>query len=115
MIWTFKVGQAQPLYAGPAYLQPGLSSVAAPLAPSVVAGTEVTSPPSTAGLVNEQSTLMRSDPMTSGGWVSSTQIYRHPLCQDLYFKIVRFLLIGGDVICLWIFYQIILYYLKYVT
>ena len=41
----------------------------APSAPSAIAGTEVTSPPSTAGLVNEQSTPMRSNPMTSGGWV----------------------------------------------
>jgi len=41
----------------------------APLAPSAVVGTEVTSPPSTAGLANEQSTPMRSDPMTLGGRV----------------------------------------------
>ena len=41
----------------------------APLAPSAIAGTEVTSPPNIAGLANEQSTLMRSDPMTSGGQV----------------------------------------------
>ena len=41
----------------------------APSAPSAVAGTEVTSPSSTAGLVNEPSTPMRSDPMTLGGRV----------------------------------------------
>ena len=41
----------------------------APLVPSAVAGTEVTSPPNTAGLANEQSTPMRSDLMTSGGRV----------------------------------------------
>jgi len=67
VIRTFKEGQAPPLYVGPAYHQPGLSSVVAPSAPSAVAGTEVTSPPSTTGVVNEQSTPMRSDPMTSGG------------------------------------------------
>jgi len=63
VIQTFKEGQAPPLYAGPAY-QPRLSSVAAPSAPSAVVGTEVTSPLSMVGLVNEQSTPMRSDPMT---------------------------------------------------
>ena len=30
MVWTFKEGQTPPLYAGPAYHQPGLSSVMAP-------------------------------------------------------------------------------------
>ena len=69
VIQTFKEGQAPPLYAGPAYHQPGLSSVVAPSAPSAVAEIEVTSPPSTARVVNEQSTPMRSDPMTLGGWV----------------------------------------------
>ena len=80
VVRTFKEGQTPPLYAGPAYHQPGLSSVVAPSAPSAVAGTEVTSPPSTLGLANEQSTPMRSDPMTSGGriqlntdlWYAST-------------------------------------------
>ena len=43
--------------------------VAAPSAPPAVAGTKATSPPSTLGLTNEQSTPMRSDPMTSGGQV----------------------------------------------
>jgi len=37
-------------------------------------GTELTSPLSTAGFVNEQSTLMRSDPMTSGGRVQLVDI-----------------------------------------
>ena len=41
----------------------------APSAPSAIAGIEVTSPPNTLGFANEQSTPMRSDPMTSGGWV----------------------------------------------
>ena len=69
VIRTFKEGQAPPLYAGPTYHQPGLSSVVAPSAPSAIAGTEVTSPLSTVGVVNEQSTLMRSDIMTLGGRV----------------------------------------------
>jgi len=67
VVRTFKEGQTPPLYVGPAYHQPGLSMVAAPLTPSAVAGTEVTSPPSTLGLTNEQPTPMRSDPVTSGG------------------------------------------------
>ena len=69
VIQTFKEGQAPPIYAGPAYHQQGLSSALAPSAPSAVAGIEVTSPPSTSGLVNEQSTPMGLEPMTSGGWV----------------------------------------------
>jgi len=67
VVQTFKVGQTPPVYAGLAYHQSRLSSVVAPSAPSAVAGTEVTSPPSTLGLVNEQSTPMRSYPMTSRG------------------------------------------------
>jgi len=46
-----------------------LSSVVAPSAPSAIAGIEVTSPPSTTGVSNDQSTPMRSDLMTSGGRV----------------------------------------------
>ena len=69
VVQTFKEGQTPPLYAGPAYHQPGLSSVVAPSAPPAIVGTEATSPPSTLGLTNEQSTPMRSDPMNSGGWV----------------------------------------------
>jgi len=69
VVQTFKEGQAPPIYAGPAYHQLVLSSVVAPLAPSAVAGTEVTSPPNTAGVSNDQSTPMRSDPMPSGGQV----------------------------------------------
>jgi len=65
VIRTFKEGQTPPLYAGPAYHQPELSSVTAPSAPPAVAGTEATSPPSTLGLTNELSTPMR----TSGGRV----------------------------------------------
>jgi len=66
---TFKEGQAPPLYVGPAYHQPGLSSVTAPSAPPAVAGMEVTSPPSTLRMTNGQSTLMRTNPATSKGWV----------------------------------------------
>ena len=69
MARTFKEGQTPPLYASLAYHQPRLSSVTPPSAPSAVAGTEATSPLSILGLTNEQCTLMRSNPMTSGGWV----------------------------------------------
>ena len=47
---TFKEGQAPPLYVGPIYHQPGLSSDTAPSAPPAVAGIEGTSPPSTLGM-----------------------------------------------------------------
>jgi len=66
---TFKEGQAPPLYVSPAYHQPRLSSVTASSAPPVVAGTEVTSSPSTLGMTNGQSTPMRTNPATSEGWV----------------------------------------------
>jgi len=64
---TFKEGQTPPLYMGPAYHQPGLSSVTAPSAPPAISGTEVTSPPSTLGMNNGQSTPMRTNPATSDG------------------------------------------------
>jgi len=66
---TFKEGQAPPSYMGPAYHQPCLSSVMAPSAPPAVLGMEVTSPPSTLGTSNGQSTPMRTNPATSGGQV----------------------------------------------
>jgi len=66
---TFKEGQTPPLYAGPTYHQPGLSSVTAPSASPAIAGTKATSPPSTLGLTNGQSTSMRPNPTTSEGWV----------------------------------------------
>ena len=69
VVRTFKEGQAPPLYAGPAYHQPGLPSVSAPSAPSSVVGIEVTSPPISAGAPNDQSTPLRSDPMPSIGRV----------------------------------------------
>jgi hypothetical protein len=58
-----------PHYIGPAYHQPELASVNAPSAPSAVVGTEVTSPPVSAGLPNLQSTPIRSDPVLLGGRV----------------------------------------------
>jgi len=66
---TFKEGQTPQLYMGPAYHQPRLSSVTALSAPPAVAGTEVTSPPSTLGMTNGQSTPMRTNPTTSEGRV----------------------------------------------
>jgi hypothetical protein len=72
MARSFKVGQVPPSYMGPAYHQPGLSSVTAPSAPPAVAGTEVTSPPSTLGMTNGQSTPMRTNPTTLEGQVQIT-------------------------------------------
>jgi len=66
---TFKEGQIPQSYMGPAYHQPGSSSVMAPSAPPAVAGTEATSPPSTLGMTNGQSTPMTTNPATSEGWV----------------------------------------------
>ena len=57
---------------GHAYHQLGLSSVTAPSAPPAVAGTEVTSPPSTLGMSNGQSTPMRTNPATSERQVQLT-------------------------------------------
>jgi len=64
---TFKEGQTPPLYMGPAYHQLGLSSIRAPSTPPTVSGTEVTSPPSTLGMSNGQSTPMRTNSATSDG------------------------------------------------
>jgi hypothetical protein len=69
VVRTFKEGQVPPLYVGPAYHQLEPASVNAPSAPSAVAGTEVTSPPVSAGLPNVQSTLIRSGPVLLGGQV----------------------------------------------
>jgi hypothetical protein len=66
VVRTFKEGQVPPHYVGPAYLQPEPASVNAPSAPSTVVGTEVTSPPVSASLLNVQSTPIRSDPVLSG-------------------------------------------------
>jgi len=88
VVQTFREGQTPPLYVGPAYHHPRLSSVTAPSAPPIIAGTEATSPPSTLGLTNEQSTLMRSNPMTLGGQVQlnkdlSTSVMSRSIFQNL--------------------------------
>jgi len=54
---------------GPAFHQPGSSSVTAPSAAAAIAGTEVISPPSTLGMTNAQSTPMTTNPSTSEGQV----------------------------------------------
>jgi len=66
---TFKEGQLPPNYVGPAYHQPGSSLVTAPSATTAVASTEVTSPPSTLGITNAQSTPMTTNPSTSDGQI----------------------------------------------
>jgi len=66
---TFKEGQVPPSYVGPAYHEPRASSVTALSATTAVAGTKVTSPPSTLGITNAQSTLMTTNPSTSEGQV----------------------------------------------
>jgi len=58
----FKEGQIPPSHVGPAYHQPGSSSVMAPSATTAVEGTEVTSPPSTLGMTNAQSTSIVTNP-----------------------------------------------------
>jgi hypothetical protein len=69
MVQTFKEGQVQPHYVGPAYHQPEPALINTPSAPSAVVGTEVTSPQVSAGLPNIQSTPIRSDPVLLGGRV----------------------------------------------
>ena len=54
---------------GPAYHQPESSLVTAPSATTAVAGTEATSPPSTLGLTNAQSTPMTTSPSASDGQI----------------------------------------------
>jgi hypothetical protein len=66
---TFKERQVPPSYVGPAYHQPGASSVTAPSATTAVAGSEVTSPPSTLGMTNAPSTPMTTNPSTSEGQI----------------------------------------------
>jgi hypothetical protein len=67
VVQTLKEGQASPHYVGPAYHQPEPASVNTPSAPSAVVGTDVTSPPVSAGLPNMQSIPIRSDSVLSGG------------------------------------------------
>jgi hypothetical protein len=69
VVRTIKEGQASLHYVGPAYHQPEPSSVNTPSAPLAVVGTEVTSPPVSAGLPNMQSTPIRSNPILSRGRV----------------------------------------------
>jgi len=64
---TFKEGQIPPSYVGLAYHKPGSSLVTAPSTTLAIAGTEVTSPPSTLGMTNGQSTPMTTNPATSEG------------------------------------------------
>jgi len=66
---TFKEGQLPSNYVGPAYHQLGSSLVMAPSATTAVAGTKATSPPSTLGITNAQSTLMTTNPSTSDGQI----------------------------------------------
>jgi len=63
---TFKEGQIPPANVGPAYHQPGSSSVTFPSAILAVAGTEVTSPPSALGMTNGQSTPMMTNLASEG-------------------------------------------------
>ena len=77
---TFKEGQIPPTYVGPAYHQPGSSLVTAPSANTAVVGTKATSPPSTLGITNVQSTPMITNPSTSDGKSNLPQIYWHRQC-----------------------------------
>jgi len=66
---SFKEGQLPPNYVGPAHHHPGSPVVTAPSATTATAGIEVTSPPSTLGITNAQSTPMTIDPSTSDGQI----------------------------------------------
>jgi len=82
---TFKEGQAPPSYMGPTYHQPGLLSVTAPSAPPAIPGTEVTSPQSTLGMNNGQSTPMRTNPATSEGRVRlNTDLSASAMSQSVF-------------------------------
>ena len=56
-------------YVGPAYHQPWSSLVTAPSTTTASAGAEVTSPRSTVGVTNAQSTPMTTNPSTSDGQI----------------------------------------------
>ena len=62
---TFKEGQLPPNYVGPVYHPPESPVVTAPSGSTAAAGIEVTSPPSTLGITNAQSTPMMTNPLTS--------------------------------------------------
>jgi len=66
---TFKEGQLPPNYVGPAHHQPGPPVVTAPTATTAAAGVEATSPPSTLGVTDVQSTSMMTNPSTSDGQI----------------------------------------------
>jgi len=66
---SFRERQLPPNYVGPAYHQPGSSLVTAPSTTTAVAGREATSPPSTLGITNAQSTPMTTNPSTSDGQI----------------------------------------------
>jgi len=66
---TFKEGQLPPNYVGPVYHQPGSPVIPAPLASTAIAGTEVTSPLSTAGVTGAPSTTMMINPSTLEGQI----------------------------------------------
>jgi len=61
---TFKEGQLPPNYVCPVYHQPGAPVVTAPSAATAAAGTKTTTPSSTLGVSNAQSTPMPSNPST---------------------------------------------------
>jgi len=66
---TFKEGQLPPNYVGPAHHQPGSPVVTAPSATTTAAGVETTSPPSTLGVTDVQSTSTMANPSKSDGQI----------------------------------------------
>ena len=66
---TFMEGQLPPNYVGPTHHQPGSPVVTAPSATTVAVGVEATSPPSTLGVTDVQSTSMMANPSTSDGQI----------------------------------------------
>ena len=66
---TFKEGQLPSNYVGPAHHQPGSPVVTSPSATTAAAGVEATSPPSTLGVTDVQSTSMMTNPSTSDGQI----------------------------------------------
>jgi len=66
---TFKEGQLPPNYVGPTHYQPGSPVVIAPSATKATAGVETTSPPSTLGVTDVQSTTTMANPSTSDGQI----------------------------------------------
>jgi len=66
---TFKEGQLPPNYVGPAQHQLRSPVVTAPSATTAAAGVETTSPPSTLGVTDVQSTSTMANPSTSDGQI----------------------------------------------